>query len=68
MASSRRKANRISSILDGQGRLEKKGEIIDHIEGYFASLYVDEGLERPTLGNMAFDGLGSWGQMVGEEV
>eukprot|EP00268_Persea_americana_P008188 TRINITY_DN13159_c0_g2_i1.p1 TRINITY_DN13159_c0_g2~~TRINITY_DN13159_c0_g2_i1.p1 ORF type:complete len:214 (+),score=40.85 TRINITY_DN13159_c0_g2_i1:166-807(+) len=38
MASSRRTANSISSIMDGEKRLEKKEEIISHIKDYFHSL------------------------------
>ena len=58
MASSRRRSSRISSIMDGQIRLEKKEEIIKHKEEYFAALYTDEGWERPYLDNMAFDSIG----------
>eukprot|EP00268_Persea_americana_P047198 TRINITY_DN49018_c0_g1_i1.p1 TRINITY_DN49018_c0_g1~~TRINITY_DN49018_c0_g1_i1.p1 ORF type:complete len:119 (+),score=17.63 TRINITY_DN49018_c0_g1_i1:243-599(+) len=47
LASSRRRTNRISSIMEGQNRLEKKKEIIKHITDYFASLYTNEGWERP---------------------
>ena len=59
MTSSRRRVNRIISIMDGRKRLEKKEEIISHIIGYFQSLHTDEGWERPNLGNnIAFEAIG----------
>lgn len=51
--------------MDGQRRLENKEEIINHIEDYFASLYADEGWERPSLDNIAFDVIGAqWAQWL----
>lgn len=41
--------------MDGQRRLEKKKEIINHIQHYFVSLYSDEGWERPTLDYIGFE-------------
>ena len=65
LASSIKRANMISSIMEGHNRLEKKEEIIKHIEDYFASLYTDEGWERPTLDNMEFDVIGEdWAQWL----
>eukprot|EP00268_Persea_americana_P025519 TRINITY_DN24876_c0_g1_i1.p1 TRINITY_DN24876_c0_g1~~TRINITY_DN24876_c0_g1_i1.p1 ORF type:complete len:195 (+),score=47.76 TRINITY_DN24876_c0_g1_i1:421-1005(+) len=58
MASSRRRVNRISSIMDGEKRLEKKDEIINHVKDYFYSLYADEGWERSSLENLAFEVIG----------
>ena len=58
MASSKRRANRIVSIMDGRKRLEKKEEIKSHIIEYFQSLYTDGGWERPHLGNIAFEVIG----------
>ena len=58
LASSRKRTNMISSIMDGQNRLEKKEEIIKHITDYFASLYTSEEWERPTLDNLEFDVIG----------
>ena len=58
MASSRRRANRIVSIMDGGKRLEKKEEIIFHILDYFQSQFSDDGWERPHLGNIAFEVIG----------
>eukprot|EP00268_Persea_americana_P014031 TRINITY_DN16210_c0_g1_i8.p2 TRINITY_DN16210_c0_g1~~TRINITY_DN16210_c0_g1_i8.p2 ORF type:complete len:227 (+),score=36.61 TRINITY_DN16210_c0_g1_i8:18-698(+) len=58
VASSRRRANRIQSIMVGGKRLEKKEEIISHIIDYFHSLYTAEGWERPYLGNLDFETIG----------
>lgn len=55
MASSRRRRNRISAIMDGDNRLGHKEEIMKHLTGYFASLYAEERWDRPSLDNMGFD-------------
>ena len=65
MASLRQRTNRIYLIIDWQRGLEKKEEIISHIEDFFRSLYADESWERPTLDNMAFDSMGDhWAQWL----
>ena len=50
VASSRRGANWIYNIMDGQKRLGKKEEIIAHIEYYFSSPYAEEITQSDTSG------------------
>ena len=51
--------------MDGQRQRENKEEIINKKEDYFASLYADEGWERPSLYNIAFDVIGAqWAQWL----
>ena len=42
MASLRKIINRISSLTDGDRRLDWKEEIIKHIEEYFTNLYSED--------------------------
>ena len=58
LASSRRRTNRIASIIDGSNGVERKEEIIELIKGYFASFYSMEEWVRPTLDNLDFDVIG----------
>ena len=51
--------------MDGQRRPEEKKEIINHIQHYFASLYSNEGWERPSLDNIGFDVIGAPSQPNG---
>lgn len=46
MASSRKRKNRISSLVDGDRSLDGKEEIINHMEEYFASLYSKDRWKR----------------------
>lgn len=54
MAASRKIINRIYSLLDEDRRLERKEEIIEHIEEYFIKLDSKERWKRPSLDNMQF--------------
>lgn len=58
IASSRKRINRIVSLVDGDRRLERKEEIINHIKEYFVSLYSKDAWERPSLDNLEFAGIG----------
>ena len=46
-ASSRKRINRIASLMDGDRRLESKEDITKHIEDYFTSLYSRCGRDHP---------------------
>lgn len=55
LTSTRRRGNRISSLLDKEKWLDTQEEIIDHTKDYFNSLYAKEECTRPKLDNLNFD-------------
>lgn len=48
MISSRRRANRISSLVAGDIRLESKDELVQHIQNYFISLHSKDQWNKPS--------------------
>lgn len=58
LASSRRRANRITSLQNGETRLEDKEEIIMHMVDYFEVLHKREDWERLPLDNLEFVNIG----------
>lgn len=58
MASLRIRMYRISAILDGENRVEKKDDITNLIIEYFVSLYSWESWDRPTRDNLDFNCIG----------
>lgn len=55
LTSTRRRGNRISSLLDKEKWLDTQEESIDHIKDYFNSLYAKEEWTRPKLDILNFD-------------
>lgn len=53
MAFARNRFNRISVVLDGNQRLEKRENIIEHIRVFF-NLYSKDDWNHPLLDNLAF--------------
>lgn len=58
IALARRRSNRICYLWDGEERLEKREDIIHHIEDFFSTLYFKEVEERPLLDNLGFNYIG----------
>lgn len=58
VASSRKRINRIFSLVDWERRLESKEEIVKHNEEYFVSLYSKDLWERSSLDNLEFGKIG----------
>lgn len=52
MASSKRRINKASSLIDGENKLESKDEVVKHIEDFFVSLYSKEVWERLSLDDL----------------
>lgn len=59
MASSKRRSNRITYLIDREARLDNEEGIIKHIEDYFVKLYRNDPWATPRLDNMEFDCIGA---------
>lgn len=54
MASARRRVNRIQSLLVGDASVDDKEEIVDHVVGFYKSLFSAENWCRPKLDMLEF--------------
>lgn len=50
--------NRISTLMDGGVRLDKKEDIITHIQEFFSSLYSKEDMVHSLLNELEFASIG----------
>ena len=53
-ASHRNRTNRISTLLDGNRRLESKEEISGHVVDFYIDLFTKEDWDRPYFDNLDY--------------